>query len=246
MALMTCGAHSSQLRALFWHGGTRLTFLGGSMAMASFGGMEIGTGLAESCLSLLTERRNCIVVSASRVCHAVPCARLVLTFMMAAGAGCARAAANARGGSVSRRARVVGEVSSRGQDVRYRMVRAVDGGLEGSCLLEAAGMRTCVGRRWESAMRLLWDGGSRGRLVMAMWMMAWRRRRWRGTSSGNNERPDNGTKAAGVQRVEEGKAAVTGAEVVVVVSVVVSVVVRGRRGPAQQLCTPHPLQRFSR
>jgi hypothetical protein len=38
------------------------TFLGGSMAMASFCGMEICTGLAESCLedeSLLRDRRNC-------------------------------------------------------------------------------------------------------------------------------------------------------------------------------------------
>jgi hypothetical protein len=37
------------------------TFLGGSMAIASFCGMEICTGLAESCLeeSLLRDRRNC-------------------------------------------------------------------------------------------------------------------------------------------------------------------------------------------
>ena len=37
----------------------QVTFLGGSMAMASFCGMEICTGLAESCLSLL-ESRNCL------------------------------------------------------------------------------------------------------------------------------------------------------------------------------------------
>jgi hypothetical protein len=30
------------------------------MAMASFCGMEIDTGLAESCLSLLRDRRNCL------------------------------------------------------------------------------------------------------------------------------------------------------------------------------------------
>lgn len=36
------------------------TFFGGSIAMASFCGMEIWTGLAESCLSLLMERRNCV------------------------------------------------------------------------------------------------------------------------------------------------------------------------------------------
>jgi hypothetical protein len=39
---------------------TQVTFLGGSMAMASFCGMEICTGLAESCLSLLRDRRNCL------------------------------------------------------------------------------------------------------------------------------------------------------------------------------------------
>jgi hypothetical protein len=37
----------------------QLAFLGGSMAVASFCGMLICTGLAESCFSFFRDRRNC-------------------------------------------------------------------------------------------------------------------------------------------------------------------------------------------
>lgn len=56
----------------------RHTFLGGSMAMASFCGMEICTGLAESCLSLLRDRRNWAKVSVRSSSRQTPVGRTTM------------------------------------------------------------------------------------------------------------------------------------------------------------------------
>ena len=63
------------------------------MAMASFCGIDPGTGLAESCLSLFMERRNLERVSLFMLLPDFPtlCCTMPRTFMMTVGAPAGRA-----------------------------------------------------------------------------------------------------------------------------------------------------------